>query len=94
MFGENTIKTCAQLQCACIGSFATLCCSSVFSGLHFVERDNAGNISWHSGWFWFLPLTYMDLVDAWLFLLDFDATVDLCLVTLLNWTVGILTLLN
>ena len=34
------------------------------------------------------------LAEAWLFLLDRAAPVDSFLVTLLNWTVGILTLLN
>jgi hypothetical protein len=33
-------------------------------------------------------------VEAWQFLLDHAAIADLCLVTLLNWTVGTLTLLN
>ena len=36
-------------------------------------------------------MTSAHLVEAWWFLLDHATITDLCLVTLLNWTVGILT---
>jgi hypothetical protein len=41
-----------------------------------------------------LWLTRADLAEAWGFLLDHATAADLCLVTLLNRTVGILMLLN
>jgi hypothetical protein len=68
--------------------------SGVFADCHFVESGMAENLSWHSGWFWLLLLTHANLIEAWLFLLDCTAIADSCLVTLLNWTVGVLTLLN
>jgi hypothetical protein len=52
-----------------------------FSDLHFFEKGTAENF-WVSGWFWLLLLTRADLVEAWLFLLDFATTTDSCLVTL------------
>lgn len=39
-------------------------------------------------------LTSADLVETWWFLLDHASTADSCLVTLLNKTIGIVTLLN
>lgn len=73
---------------ACIVSFALLCWSCVFI---FTERGTAENFSWCPHWSWSLLLTRANLVEAWLFLLDFATTADSCLLTVLNWTAAILT---
>ena len=52
----------------------------VFAVPHFTERGKAEN-PWLLGWFWLLPLTCSNSVEAWLFLLDHATAVDLCLVS-------------
>jgi hypothetical protein len=44
----------------------------------------AENFSWHFSWLGLLLMTHADSVEVWLFLLDHGATVNSCLVTLLN----------
>ena len=63
-----------------------------FTDLHFAER-HAEN-SWHASSSWLLPLTCANSLETLWFLLVRVTIVDSCLVTPLNWTVGILTLLN
>ena len=50
--------------------------------------------SWHYGCSWSFPLTCVYSAETWWFLLDGATIADSCLVTLLNWTVGILIVLN
>jgi hypothetical protein len=93
MFGKSVSRTQRTVMGACIVSCLAFSLSLIFADLYFVERVTAKN-SWHSGWPWSLLLTHVNLVEAWQFLLDHAAIADLCLVTLLSWTVGILLLLN
>ena len=76
----------------CIASLKTLRWSPIFANLHFLERVTTENFSWSTEWFWLLPLTCEDSPEAWIFLLDHATADSLCLVTLLNWTAGILTM--
>jgi hypothetical protein len=64
----------------CIPSFSTLCWAQVFTDLPFIERGSAESFSWCPGWFWLLLMTHTDLVEAWLFLLDFALATDSSLV--------------
>jgi hypothetical protein len=47
--------------------------------------------SWHFCRFWSLLMTHADSAEAWWFLLNCAAVADLCLLTPLSWTVGVLT---
>jgi hypothetical protein len=67
--------------------------TQVFEDLHFFERGMSEN-PWHSSQFWSLLLIHANSAEAWLFLLHHAIAADLYLVTLLNWTFGILTLLH
>lgn len=73
----------------CIANCSVLCESPILTDIHFIERGTAEN-SWNSSWSWsFLPI-HANSAEALQFLLDCST---LLLVTLLNWAVGILTLL-
>jgi hypothetical protein len=60
------------------------CGSPDFADLYFEERGKAKNFWLFSccWWFWSLPLTPEESVEAWWFLLDHATAADLCLVTL------------
>ena len=70
------------------------CWSCFFTDLHFVERGTAEKISWCPGWLWLHLLTHADLVG------DLSASARLChwrcfvfdVLTLLDWTAGMLTM--
>lgn len=67
--------------------------SHVYADLHFIERSTTEK-SWHSGLSQTLLLIAAELVEDWRVVLDRVGIADLCLVTLWKWTLVILTLLN
>lgn len=78
----------------CIASCATLHWPRVFADLHFIERGTAENISLNFVLFGSLPLTCANSAASKWFLLEHPSFADSHLVTLLNSTIGILTVLN
>ena len=74
LFGECINRTQGTAMGPCIASLAMLCWSRVFTDLYFFGRSMAEYF-----WFWSLPQTCPDSVEAWLFLLDRATTADLCL---------------
>jgi hypothetical protein len=86
MFGKNISGT-HQWWSTCMASCHW---SPVFTDLQLIERAVAEN-SQHPGCSWSLQLTPANFAEAWWFL-PYHATVaHSCLVTLSNWTAGILT---